>query len=118
MTGSRSHWRRGLAVAWTVAVFAMLWAPPPPTPRVEIPHFDKYVHFSLFAIFGALWRWAGLPWRRVLLLAVPIAIATELGQGLVPWPRTPDVLDVVADLAGVGLALGAMLRNGRDSNPR
>lgn len=78
---------------------------------------DKVVHFGVYAVLGALvvravagGRRSGVTWSGVL---VSIAIATLYGitdewhQSYVP-NRTPDVMDVVADLGGASSAAVAI----------
>jgi len=75
-------------------------------------------HTILFAVLGFLAATAFAPRRRLLLfeLLIGYAVATELLQGLVP-KRTPDFLDFVEDLLGLGLGFaiywgGACLHRG------
>jgi VanZ family protein len=96
------------AIGWTVVVLVMLWSPPPPPPEIEIPYYDLYVHFVLFFGIGGAWRFAGLATRHTLAGGTLFAVVTELVQGVLPWPRTPDVLDVAADVAGLVVATGVM----------
>ncbi|HWB76556.1 MAG TPA: VanZ family protein [Nannocystaceae bacterium] len=98
--------RRLVAIGVTFAVLAFLWAPPPPAPTIQIPHLDKYLHLGLFFAVAASWRFARMPARRVLAFGILLGIVTEVVQGALPWPRTPDVLDVVADTIGIAIALG------------
>ena len=118
---------RYLAGAWTIAVVVALWMPPS-DPAFDLPHLDKLIHMVAFAGVAWLWRRAGYPGPAVAIGAAALAALTEAGQSFLPWPRTADLFDVAADLAGVaiGLALvkrqrrpeAASRRNGRDSNPR
>ena len=38
---------------------------------------DKTVHFGLFAVLGALWRWAGASPRRAFLVGLAVAAVSE-----------------------------------------
>lgn len=117
------RWARVLAPAWTIALAVGLWLPGSATPPVVLG-IDKLAHLGGFAVLAALWMWALTGARRtwlVVLGGMAFAVATEVVQGVLPWPRTPELLDVVADGVGVllGVAVGrARWRNGRDSNPR
>lgn len=97
--------RIALALGVTALVLAFLWAPPPPAPRFEIPHLDKYLHLGLFFAVAASWRFAGMRPRSVAIYGVVLGVVTEVVQGTLPWPRTPDGLDVVADAVGIAIAL-------------
>lgn len=138
--GARTHgWTRlgrwsarAFATVHTLLVLVMLWSPPPPPPEIPIPWLDKAVHAALFAVFALAWSLAGMRPRTIAIVGTSLGVLTELVQGVLPWPRTPDVFDVVADVAGLAivLALAALVasarraigrrswRNGRDSNPR
>lgn len=100
--------RTSVAIGWTVAVLVMLWSPPPPPPEITIPYYDLYVHFALFFGVGATWRSAGVGTWKMLVGATLVGIVTELVQGVLPWPRTPDALDVAADVAGLVVAAVTM----------
>ena len=97
------------AVAWTVASVAFLWMPPPDhPPSVPIP--DKLIHFVLFFGIGLAWhRGVGRPWY-VLAAVVVLGALTEIVQGMLPWPRSPDAADLVADAVGAGVAIFASVR--------
>ena len=98
--------RRAVALFVTALVLAFLWAPPPPAPKIQIPYLDKYVHLGLFFAVAVSWRFARISAKHVFVGGVLLGIVTEIVQGLLPWPRTPDVLDVVADAIGIAIALG------------
>jgi VanZ family protein len=103
---SFGYLRIAFAIGVTLVVLAFLWAPPPPDPKLDIPHLDKYLHLGLFFAVAASWCWAKMPALRVLGFGIALGIVTEIVQGTLPWPRTPDVLDVVADAIGIAIALG------------
>ena len=129
------------AVAWTVASVVFLWMPPPETPSWDWPWIDEATHAGLFAVACALWSFAAIDRRVLAVSAVALAAISEIGQGLMPWPRHPDVSDFLFDVLGAALGMLAARtalwlrlrhdasgrdqrraqqqgRNGRDSNPR
>lgn len=81
--------------------------PPPPNPRLDWPWLDEAIHFVLFGGIAGLGWLAALPGRAMCIGVVALAALTELGQGLLPWDRRPDVVDFGFDL--VGAALGWVL---------
>jgi VanZ family protein len=103
-----------LATGWTLLIFVLCWMPKSSMPTDEdgpssfyIPHFDKIVHFAIFAGFAVLWRRAS---GRGSALAIAVsglalAVITELGQGTVIVGRDAEFLDGLADFAGVVLGL-------------
>lgn len=95
------------AIGWTAIVLTMLWAPSPPPPPIVIPYFDKYVHLAFFFGIGVAWRFAQMRRAWVLGAGVVLGAVTELVQGNLPWPRSADALDVVADAVGLLLAVAA-----------
>jgi VanZ family protein len=77
---------------------------------VGVPHADKAAHLAMFAGFGLLWTRAVGPTRRVrmvLLIGVMFAVGTELAQGLVVVDRDPDLLDALADVAGLAAGIAS-----------
>ena len=99
------------AVGWTLLILALCSIPGVDIP-FQGPSFDKVFHVLVFAVFGYLWLRATTHPRRylwVFLAGVAYAVGTEYYQGLLPWERTPDVYDALADILGtaVGMAVYA-----------
>lgn len=74
---------------------------------------DKLIHVALFAGFGFLWARAlegktkGPKWRAVVAAGVAFAVISEAGQ-MVPYVgRSMHVLDLLADVIGLGLGIWA-----------
>ena len=96
---------------WTAFLLVLCLLPRHLTPERSsaamagtVPHLDKLVHFGLFAVFGLLWTRALAPSprrRAVLVIGALLAAGTELAQGLVVVDRDPNLLDALADLAGL-----------------
>ena len=88
---------------------------------------DKFVHFAVYALLGALLlravaggRRSGVTWSGVLasiVVATLYGITDEWHQSFVPG-RTPDAMDVVADLAGAsaGAVAGVVTARLRATN--
>ncbi len=98
--------RLALAVLWTLGILLTTTMPTGNVPDVEVANFDKVVHFGLFFGFGLLWMWAlqlRMARRAMLVLIVGAvgAFGTEGLQMLVPYERTADLGDVVANLLGL-----------------
>lgn len=71
---------------------------------LHVPHLDKVAHAAMFFAFGLLWTRVALPSRQVRLVFLAgllLAAGTELAQGLPPVDRDPDMLDALADVAGL-----------------
>lgn len=87
-------------VACAVIAYASL-IPNPPQP-VEIAYFDKIEHFGAYCILGA-WFGAILPgcYLRIFIALTICGAAIEVLQSMTGY-RSGDVLDMVADMAGIG----------------
>lgn len=94
-------------------IFWLSNQPDPPSPEIGLPHLDKVAHAILFGGLAALvslgLHRSGRPHRAsVYHLAPVLAVLAygafdEIHQYFVP-PRTPDILDLVADVTGGLLA--------------
>lgn len=93
-------------------ILALTSIPGSQVPTVRIPHLDKLVHFTLYAVLGVLLvralRLSGRLTRGTLSLSLlgvaAFAAADEWHQRWVPG-RSGDFADWGADLAGATLAL-------------
>lgn len=97
---------RLLAIAWTLGILAACSIPGSDLPKVNIVSLDKAAHFVLFAGFGWLWvRALRGPIiqriRYVLIGGLAYAGLTEVYQGFLPFERSPDPLDALANAAGL-----------------
>ncbi|MEZ4700648.1 MAG: VanZ family protein [Rhodothermales bacterium] len=104
---------RLLAIGWTLGILLACSIPGNDIPKIDFDLLrpDKIVHFSLFLGFGWLWLSATPRTYRfrfpiVIGLGVLYAIGTEIYQGLLPWDRTPDVFDALANILGLSTAAG------------
>ncbi len=109
----KTFWLHGITVLWAliIAVLTLTPAPDlPETPFWDIPHFDKLVHFGLFALlafFGVMGfykhRQPAIAFKKQALwtsiLAIVYGCLIEFIQGFVPG-RSGEVLDILANAAG------------------
>ncbi|WP_425395494.1 VanZ family protein [Aeoliella sp.] len=108
------RWRWAMLAAYWLVMLAATHRPAKPTPGAPpATHIDKPAHAVGFAILAWMlaWCWcAGLPLtfrRAAIILGVLLAysVLDELTQ---PWfARTCDPLDLLADLVGAAIGLGA-----------
>lgn len=93
------------AVVWALVIFNLSARPRLPGPDVQ--GIDKVAHFGAYAVLGWLLVRAadrsGLPLAVGLVLGVLYGATDEIHQMFVPG-RSPDVMDWVADAAGVAAA--------------
>ena len=80
-------------------------------PSVSFFEADKFGHFGLFFGLGWLWMWAlRLPLGKrtwaVLIGGIAYAGLTEIYQGLLPFERTPDLFDALANTLGLLASVG------------
>jgi hypothetical protein len=103
-------WRVSFGVVAIISLF-ILFLPNDDVPSGFPPGTDKLVHCSLFAALALTGRGAGLRSVWLLPILAGYAAASEIIQSVPALGRSSDLLDVVADWAGVGLGwLGSRVR--------
>ncbi|MEM0986184.1 MAG: hypothetical protein AAGJ32_08060 [Pseudomonadota bacterium] len=68
---------------------------------------DKVLHMVAYFVLAAAWR-LGYPHLRWWMIAgglVACGIGLEIVQGLLPWERTPSVIDAASNLVGVACGI-------------
>jgi VanZ family protein len=104
-----------LACAYTFFVFAISLIKINPSIDVDISNFDKLVHAGIYFIFTIVWFvffvkkdhkhvfYAAL--LKASALALVVGIVIEYLQYLNPNARSGDVKDVIANAAGIVIAM-------------
>ncbi|HEV7380306.1 MAG TPA: VanZ family protein [Dyadobacter sp.] len=91
-----------MAWLWTLCILVACTIPGKSIPSAPVIGFDKLVHAGLFGVWIVLWLMAT---RRNALLYVVIGVAYGIGlefyQQLLPFDRTFDWWDALADAVGV-----------------
>ena len=107
MTAGRARARSLLPAAVALLVQLAVVYAPSAGGAPAVPHLDKLVHASVFALpvlFGLLARLPLVPVVAVMALHAPVS---EVVQGTLLSQRSGDPWDAVADL--VGVVLGAVV---------
>ena len=104
--------RYALAVGWTLLILIGCSIPGNDIPNIGFDLFeeDKLIHFTFFLVYGLLWARAlpnKLPGKFawVGISGILYGVGTEIYQGMLPWERTPDPLDAMANMAGLLVAI-------------
>ena len=93
---------------WTFLILAACTWPGKDIPTAPAAGFDKIVHAGLFFVWIILWLLA-YPGKSKLIIVVAgmlYGIGLEFYQQLLPFGRTFDWWDALADAVGVLLGLG------------
>lgn len=69
---------------------------------------DDVVHVSVFALLASTGRMVPVRWPVMTVGLAGYAALSEVVHAVAPLHRTGSVLDVLADLVGIGLGLLAM----------
>ena len=95
---------RGVFAVVVLVSLAVLFAPSSDVPSAP-PGVDKVVHLSLFLALALSARWAGTGQQVAAVGLVVYAAVSEVVQGTDLVGRDAELLDLVADCAGVLLGL-------------
>jgi VanZ family protein len=107
------------AIVWFVIATVLLCLPGDDLPRshfFDIPHFDKYVHLSIFFLLVALFSYplintaisikvARTWFTAIAALGVVYGIGIEFIQKYLVKNRSFDAIDIVFDATGCFIAL-------------
>ena len=96
---SKNPW---LAWIWTFLILAACTWPGKDIPAAPVAGFDKVVHMGLFTVWTVLWLLA-FPKKALLIIVLGFSygLGLEFYQQLLPFDRTFDWWDAVADAVGV-----------------
>ena len=98
------------ALFWALVIFIASSIPATKLPNLEILHYDKFIHASIFFIFGLFVYRALEPrnkeivfnWRRALIVILCVVLygaSDEFHQGFT-FGRQKDIRDLTADAIG------------------
>ena len=95
------------ALFWTFLILLACTWPGKDIPAAPIVGFDKLVHAGLFIVWTILWTLV-YPKKAALfvLLGMAYGLGLEFYQQLLPFDRTFDWWDAVADAVGVIIGFG------------
>jgi VanZ family protein len=114
----------GPAAVWSLVIFGLSSIPGTAIPDVGFTFADKVAHLGVYSVLGALFyrgwrrtRSGPTAWAIVALAALSAlayGVTDEIHQMFVP-NRSPEMLDLVADLLGgsVGAAAASRLFGAR-----
>lgn len=87
---------------WTFLIIVACTLPGKSIPASPIMGFDKIVHIGLFFIWVILWLLCA-PRKKYYIIALGMifGVAIEIYQQLLPFDRTFDWWDALADAVGV-----------------
>lgn len=92
-----------LFVTWVIATFVALTVPIGKPPKLVKQGLDKTIHTGLFTVMGVLGQ-AAVPWLNLVFTA-PYAFGVEWLQQKLPTKREYNTVDLVSNLAGLGLGV-------------
>jgi len=100
-----------LAIIWFLIMIYLLLFPSKDLPKVPLfPNMDKLIHFTLYFVFTFLSLFASsikksrnIPWIIVLMFV--ICVTTEILQRIMPYGRSFDYYDMMANSFGIIIGL-------------
>lgn len=109
--------RLTLFAVTSLAILCLSIMPNPPVPQTGFLSWDKVQHALAYASLASVAGWALLPlvsppvraWRYALIFAVGFGVLMELLQAWLPFKRSGDIADSVANALG-GLIIYGLVR--------
>jgi len=106
-----SSFFRVLAIIWFLIMLYLLLSPSNDLPKVPtFPFMDKLIHFSLYLIFTFLCLFSSsikksrnIPW--IIIMAFAMCVITEFLQKIMPFGRSFDYYDMIANSCGIIVGL-------------
>ena len=92
------------AIGWTIAIFiGCAW----PSEHLSegLTTNDKFIHISIFGVWGFLWGTISRQPVRVFIIGVLYGLGIEIYQLVMPINRSFEWLDLGADSLGVACGL-------------
>ena len=101
-----------LALCWTLMILVLLSIPGSNLPDASLLEYDKLAHAGLFFVLTILWLLAlaarsTLKGVLIFVAIVAFSFGSEWYQEQLPFDRTADAMDAVAD--SIGALLGFSL---------
>jgi hypothetical protein len=99
--------KKWIAATWTFLILAACTWPGKDIPAAPVVGFDKIVHAGLFMVWSILWLSVySKKIALIIFIGIIYGITLEFYQQLLPFDRTFDWWDAVADAGGVVLGYG------------
>lgn len=103
-----------MALAYTLLVGYISLAPVENLPEIDFKFSDKALHATMYLLMMTTWVWALKNIRGLSLLKIAVFIfcfgtVIEVLQGVLPFGRAFDLLDVLAN--AIGICVGSVLCN-------
>lgn len=101
------------AIGWSIIILILCLLPKSDLPDdswINIPHFDKLVHFGLFFVLFLTLRFASPErWFVNILICVAYGCAIEIAQEIAETGRSAEWFDLLADAIGATFAAAIAL---------
>lgn len=95
------------SIIWVIIIFILSSISGDSVDKVKlinIPHFDKFVHFSMYFILSALMIWESKFSRKFIIISILLGISygiiIELLQQYVFVKRYFDIFDIISNSIG------------------
>ncbi|PWJ58843.1 VanZ like protein [Dyadobacter jejuensis] len=94
-----------VALLWTILVYLSCNWPASDIPHNPTPGFDKLVHVIFFAVGVSLWLFrTKMSFYKMFVYSFLFGLSIEISQWLLPFNRSFDWWDVLADTTGTLMA--------------
>ncbi len=101
----KKNWKSSI---WTIIILIFCSLPSSNLPRtsiINIPHFDKILHFGIFFFLALLFCFENKNIVYIFIFSFALGLFIEIEQHYLISSRSGDIIDLIADTIGATVGI-------------